>query len=79
MGHARLLVVSLALVGVSLSPALASARAEVAADWGANHFCFAAGHEQPEETPGGYRFGVRMQSYLEDCRGEIILPTDEYP
>jgi hypothetical protein len=61
-------------------PALATARDDGAAVWGANHFCFQEAIEQPGDPYGGDKFGLlHLQPYLEDCRGEMFLPTDESP
>ena len=61
-------------------PALATARDDGAAVWGANHFCFQAAHEQPTgQPPDAVRFGWVINIYLEDCRGETVLPTDDWP
>ena len=47
------------------------------AHYGANPTCFKRAHEQPTNQPpnaGSEPFGLVIQLYLEDCRGEIVLP-----
>ena len=80
MGRGRLFVFAITLACSAMLPSLAAARDEGAAIWGANHFCFQAAIEQPGQPYGGDKFGLfHLQPYLDDCRGEMYLPKDEWP
>ena len=81
MRHARPALVGLALVASLAGPQLSTARDKAGVDFGANPICFSAAHEQPNnpDHPGGVRFGPRLQTYLDDCRGEMFLPDPVLP
>jgi len=80
MRCARPLVVGIALVASVSGPQLGTVRADESTDYGANNYCFSAAHKQPDsEHPGGYRFGLRLVTYVDDCWVEIWLPDPASP
>ena len=76
----RWLVLCLAFASRLACPERLPPRAMTARPSGAPIRCFRRQSSSPGDPYGGDKFGLlHLQSYLEDCRGEMFLPTDESP